>query len=295
MINFSLTVCILAGLITGPAASQEFDYFGVTPPGETPDRFPFETVVPEGFEVGNPIWSPDGTEFYFADGISKNIFVMKKSGTGWSDPVRASFSDAGRNLEQFITQDNKTIYFNSTRPPGNPPMNGRIWRANRLPSGEWAAPELVIDRDTQEGFWYPFSPAPGILYFGATLDDSFGEGDFYRATEGPDGWSIEHLPAPFNTPDFEWDPYFSSDGGFMLFQSRRPDGFGATDIYISFRNEQGYGDPINIGAPVNTERYETAATISPDGAYMIYTVAGGGLPPEVRWVSTKVLTRLKPT
>lgn len=295
MIKSPLVAGILAALISGSIAAQTFDYFGVTPPGEIPERFPFEKIVPEQFAVGNPIWSPDGTEFYFADGNSNHIFVMKRTEAGWSDPMRASFSDAGRNLEPFITEDNKTIYFNSTRPPGNAPMNGRIWRAERLPSGEWSKAELVIHRETEGGFWYPFSPAPGILYFGATLEDSLGEGDFYRATEGPDGWSIEHLPAPFNSADFDWDPYFSEDGSYMLFQSRRPDGFGATDIYISFKNEQGYSDPINIGAPVNTERYETAATISPDGAYMIYTVAGGGLPPEVRWVSTKVLMRLNPT
>lgn len=272
---------------------QDFDFFGVKPPGETPERFPFETVISPDYAFRNPIFSPDGKEFYFADDNSKTIKVMYRTETGWTEPETASFSGEGHNGEPFITRDNKMIYFVTTRPPGTEPMNGRIWRAERQQSGEWSEPELMIHRETNEGFWYPASPEPGVLYFGATLDDSFGEGDFYRATEGPDGWDIEHLPAPFNTPDFEWDPYFSPDRSYMLFQSRRPGGLGQTDIYISFRSGDGYGDPINVGAPINSPIYETAATITPDGNYMFYTVVGPGHPSEIYWVSTKALTKLK--
>lgn len=293
LIHTSLVV--LLGMVFSQAGTtQDMDYFGVKPPGETPERFPFETVISPDFSFRNPIFSPDGQEFYFADDISKTIQVMRRTADGWTKPETASFSGAGHNSEPFITRDNKTIYFITTRPPGSEPFNNRIWRAERQQDGAWSEPELVIHRETDQGFWYPVSPEPGVLYFGATLEDSFGEGDFYRATKSPDGWDIRHLPAPFNTTDFEWDPYFSHDSDYMIFQSRRPSGLGQTDIYISFREGDGYGDPINVGAPINSPIYETAATITPDGNYMFYTVANPGRPSEIYWVSTKALTKLKP-
>ncbi len=292
LIHTSLLV-LLGVMFSHAGTAQDFDYFGIKPPGETPERFPFETIIPAEFSIRNPVFSPDGQEFYFADDNSKTIQVMRRTANGWSKPERASFSNEGHNSEPFITPDNKMIYFITTRPPGSAPFNNRIWRAIRQQNEAWSEPELVIHRETGQGFWYPVSPRPGILYFGATLSDSFGEGDFYRATEGANGWDIEHLPAPFNTPDFEWDPYFSHDGSYMIFQSRRAEGLGQTDIYVSFREGDGYGVPINAGAPINSPIFETAATITPDGHYMFYTVVGPGHPPEIYWVSTQALLKLK--
>ena len=292
LIRTSLLLLVCLGFAQASTA-QNFDYFGVKTPGETPERFPFEKVISTEFSIRNPVFSPDGQEFYFADDNSKTIQVMRRTADGWAEPETASFSAEGFNSEPFITRDNKTIYFISTRPPGSEPFNNRIWHAKRQQDGTWSAPELVLHRETDQGFWYPVSIESGVLYFGATLEDSFGQGDFYRARETAEGWDIEHLPPPFNTPDFEWDPYFAHDGSYMIFQSRRPDGFGETDIYISFREGDAYGAPINVGTPINSPIYETAATITPDGNYMFYTVVGPGHPSQVYWVSTTALTKLK--
>lgn len=291
-----LTIGTLLALLghTFSAQTRDMNYFGAEPPGNTPKVFDYSSVVPESMKVGNPTYSPDGKEFYFTDLNSMQIHVMKRGESGWGAPVKASFATEGRNYEPFVTKDNKRIYFVSTRAPGSGKWNGRIWSSERQADGSWGPERLVIDRETTAGFWFPTSPEPNTLYFGATLADSLGEGDFYKATLQNGDWEIEHLNPPFNTPDYEWDPLVSPDGTYMIFESRRPGGYGETDIYVSFKMDNGWGDPINLGKPVNTSSYETAANITPDGKYMIYTLNPDEGEIQVLWVSTEVITRLSP-
>jgi len=132
------------------------------------------------------------------------------------------------------------------------------------------------------------------VYFGATLSDSFGEGDFYHAIKKDGTWHINHLPAPFNTKGYEWDPHISPDGSFMIFQSERLGGFGGTDIYVSFKQGKQWQDPINLGATINGASYETAAKITPDGKYMFFTLAPDKGEPIIYWVSADVIHALRP-
>ncbi len=265
----------------------------MTPPGKTPKIFSFNTIVPKGMMVGNPTFSADGKEFYFTEEHSRNIYMMKRSNGQWGTPVRAGFSDLGHNYEPYISQSNQELFFVSTRAPGSGKYNGRIWQVKRQPDGNWGEPVLVLDRPTTEGFWFPTSPKPGLLYFGATLKDSLGEGDFYQARLNNGSWQVSHLKPPFNTPGYEWDPLVSPDGSYMIFQSKRPGGFGGTDIYVSFSEGKDWGKPVNLGSNINTPEYETAAKITPDGKYMFYTLAPDKGKPVIYWVSTGVITALK--
>jgi len=291
LVKVNLVACLF---VSQGLAAGEFDYFAMTPPGAKPKIFSFQGLVPEGMMVGNPTFSPDGNEFYFTEEHSRNIFVMKRSGGKWLAPEQASFSDLGHNYEPFISQSNRELFFVSTRPPGSGKYNGRIWQVKRKEDGSWGQPVLLLDRPTKEGFWFPTSPGPGLLYFGATLADSLGEGDFYQARLENGHWQISHLKPPFNTPGYEWDPLVSPDGSYMVFQSERPGGFGGTDIYVSFKTGESWGAPVNLGSSINTAEYETAAKITPDGRFMFYTLVPDKGKPVIYWVSTEVITALKP-
>lgn len=290
---YAIALCVgLSSLAL--AEPDDLDYLGQEPPGAEPKKFPFEMLVPESLHVNNPLFSPDGKEFYFADTNSRQIYLMQRTETGWSKPTLASFSNEGRNVEPFITWDNKTLYFISMRPPGNAPWNGRIWRTDRQADNSWSAPTLWLDRETEAGLWYPNTQDGKKLYFGASLGDSYGKEDFYYGEHDGEAWKITHIGKPFSEDDYDWDIYVSPDGSYQLFVSRREGGFGETDIYVSFKTDDGFGAPINLGDKINSPAFETAASITPDGKYMFYTVVPKGRPSEVYWVSTEVITQLKP-
>jgi hypothetical protein len=68
------------------------------------------------------------------------------------------------------------------------------------------------------------------------------------------------LAAPINTPVTESGPVLSRDGHELFFFSNRPGGFGAADIYVSYRehvhDDFAWGAPVNLGSGVNTDQVD---------------------------------------
>ena len=65
-------------------------------------------------------------------------------------------------------------------------------------------------------------------------------------------------------------PTLSFDGNFMIFFASFEGGFGREDIYYSIRGADGWGEPINVGAPINTAGYEGFPSLSADGKTLFF-------------------------
>jgi outer membrane protein OmpA-like peptidoglycan-associated protein len=91
----------------------------------------------------------------------------------------------------------------------------------------------------------------------------------FKASVQKDGeWTdIEKLP--FNSDEYSTGhPALSQDGKKLYFVSDRPGSFGKTDIYVVDIKEDGtYGEPKNLGAPVNTKGKEMFPFIDGDIIY----------------------------
>jgi len=75
-----------------------------------------------------------------------------------------------------------------------------------------------------------------------------------------------------------------------VFGVRRSDGFGGTDLYVSFAAADGtWGAPRNLGAGVNTEHVEGSPTLSLDSRYLFFSRHE-----DIWWVSTEVIEKLRP-
>ncbi|WP_282036052.1 OmpA family protein [Saccharicrinis aurantiacus] len=62
---------------------------------------------------------------------------------------------------------------------------------------------------------------------------------------------------PYNSDEFSTGhPTVSSDGKRLIFASDRPDGLGGSDLYMSFRVNDSWTPPINLGPTVNTSEQE---------------------------------------
>lgn len=119
---------------------------------------------------------------------------------------------------------------------------------------------------------------------------SFGSGDLYFVEKTVDGWDeIKHFPRPINTEYFEGNAFLSADGKALIFTSDRPDGIGQynpkgqlfngayvgnTDIYVSMKTDEGWGEPINIGATINTSFAEYSPFLHPDGKTLYFSSDG---------------------
>jgi outer membrane protein OmpA-like peptidoglycan-associated protein/Tol biopolymer transport system component len=74
------------------------------------------------------------------------------------------------------------------------------------------------------------------------------------------------LPRNINTYAQEESVLIHPDGKTLYFASRGHVGMGSSDIYVSRMDEKGnWGNPVNLGYPINTIYEENSLMVSPDG------------------------------
>jgi hypothetical protein len=115
-----------------------------------------------------------------------------------------------------------------------------------------------------------------------------------------DGERREPRPASAAINSGTWlaHPFIAPDESFILFDGRKEGGFGGSDIYVSFRREDGsWGEAVNLGAAINTPAWEASASVTPDGKYLFFHRNMGSENYEnvdLFWVDAQALYDLKP-
>jgi hypothetical protein len=87
----------------------------------------------------------------------------------------------------------------------------------------------------------------------------------------------------------------ASDESYLIWDSEREGGFGGSDLYISYRQQDGsWGPAINMGDKVNSDKEDFYASVTPDGKYILFN---RGIDDEgnidVYWVDAQIIESLK--
>lgn len=104
--------------------------------------------------------------------------------------------------------------------------------------------------------------------------------DFFLSHRlGDSTWSkAVNMGSPPNTQYNEGAQNISQDGKILLYAiCNAPGGYGSCDIYYAIKSSSGWSQPQNIGAPINTEYWETQPCLSPDNhdLYFVSNRPGG--------------------
>ena len=293
--NLMFLIITLTTITCQSIGQAPLPYFNQEPPGEEPVIFADGLIsLPDRWE-GNLSFSKDGQEMYFnvfCDS-SKSIYWSQNLDREWSKPSLVPNLGSFDNWEPFITLDQQHLYFVSSRPPGSPEWNGRIWRSERNADG-WHIPTLTpLFLETENGYWFPTLSANGDLYFGGsfTVAGSKGKGDLHHLDKTTS--RIRNL-AELNTPHEEWDPFITADGSMIFWASDRDGGFGGTDLYISTlnKNSSKWNTPINLGPNINSNDYEVAPRLTPDEKFLFFDRPIDGTQ-DIYWVSTTFLDEMR--
>ena len=115
-----------------------------------------------------------------------------------------------------------------------------------------------------------------LIFTGCNLPDGLGSCDLYISYLTSDGWSTpENLGNTVNTEGWESAPSLSPDKRDLYFASRRPDGYGGSDIYVSRRLPNGrFSEPENMGPVVNTAGDESCPFMHADNQTLYFTSNG---------------------
>ncbi len=121
------------------------------------------------------------------------------------------------------------------------------------------------------------SPDGKYLFFAAcNREDGFGSCDIYWAKRIGNGWSEPvNLGPVVNSPQWDSQPSFSSDGKTLYFASKRPGGKGSSDIWkTELQPGDQWSNPVNLGDSINTKAEEMAPFIHPDDQTLYFSSKG---------------------
>ena len=295
MISRAVGFILLLLLVTSLVARENgktseavtLPYPGGKLPGPVPEVFAPGVISVDGSRERSLAFSPKGDELFFTRSAGwphSKIMHMKRHGDKWSLPEPAAFLKDDWATQPFFSPDGQYLYYSTSRGKSDI-RHYSLWRSRKVGDG-WSEPESVLDLGG--GLMMEFHPTvtrDGTLYF-LYWDFSKNIGDIYVARL-LDGKYTEPVivKAPVSTDYNEVRPTVDPEGKYLLFESDRPGGYGKTDIYVSYKNDDGtWSPPGNLGPAVNTTDTDDVPNISPDGRYWFFMKDG-----DIYWREAPVL------
>ncbi len=230
-------------------------YFGEKLPGLTPKLFAPDIVSPDGlFEGGS--YSPDMKNFYFSRKNGKyekrTFFVIRFENGSWGNESETEIKSPK------YSSDGTIMY------------KGNKYR-ERTESG-WSELKSMGPPFTDKHIMGISVSNKGTFFFDEfERPDTVGAISFTRLKDGK-YQPRQKLGKEINTGTWIAHPHVAPDESYLIWDVEREDGYGGSDIYISFQREDGSWLPaINMGAQINTELHESGAKVSPDGKHLFFS------------------------
>lgn len=155
-----------------------------------------------------------------------------------------------------VSPDGNRIYFTQWQK-----VNGRTVSAIyviKKNNDHWSVPELLERVNNQlSSSKQPFCTADGkYLYFASDRPGGLGGFDIWYAPVQEDGSAGEPVNAgtAINTAADEQAPFYHTSSGSLVFSTNGPQGMGGFDLFTAKGSQTTWGQPINIGYPVNSSR-----------------------------------------
>jgi hypothetical protein len=278
-------------------------YLGQTVPGNIPQVFAPGFISTDKNQC-HLVFHPSGKEIFFSelvfvnDKVSIAIYSTQEINGLWTIPALVPFSGVYEDGYLGMHPDGSRLYFQSSRPINieESTLSYNIWYLDRSEDG-WSNPKSIgkpiNGRKMTSG---PSVTQDGNIYF--TYFDNTGLNELYCAEKSNDGFKEPvRLPNSINSSRQQFDSYIAPDESYLIFGSYlRSDTYGGTDLYVSFRDNNGrWLNAVNLGPMVNTKDDEGSAQITPDGKYLFFSRLNNAPVRnlDMYWMSSKYIDSLR--
>lgn len=263
-----LPVSLLLMILTYHMVSAQ-NAFEQARAGETPTLFYPGQISRDGIQWNNSFTAKGDQVFYTIQGKTRAYLVTQKfDGRKYGVIEPLPFDTTALYSDVMVNPTGDHIWFMSTLPhPASGKNDFNLWQSELI-NGEWSAPYILSDATSAAGNeGYPCPVKSGNLYFSVARDGSRNS-DIHMVSPG--ATTSIPLPNPIQSDAFEGDAYVDPDERFIIFAAfDKPDGQGFSDLYISFREGEGWTNPKNMG--INSPGYDGSPFVSPNGQYLIFT------------------------
>jgi hypothetical protein len=249
------------------------DYFGQVHPDSTARKFGPLSLLSDGswWWHGSPAFSPDLSEMFFVKYKLSNsrteINYMYQIDGRWTVPQKATFANQNYiEYNPFFSPSGDTIYYYSQKPGGplfySVRQTGHSWSSSQplnlpIPANLTAGlgPSITRNNNIYMDFWEGNALDIYLLQF-----------------ENSQYLQPVKIGNNVNSDSLDYGTCIDPDEQYLIFSSRRSGSYGLTDLYISYRNNDGSWHPAeNMGSAINTADGASYPALSPDGQYIFYS------------------------
>ncbi len=260
------------------------ELMGQKPPGKIAEPFAPGIISKDGWELEG-VFAPDMNEFYFTlnRGTDKKfrptVIGFRKENNRWK-----KYTEFLRDGEVTFSPDGKRMHMAE----GYKERQGKQW-------SEVKSLGSMFDRKDW-GIMRLSASAKGTYVF-----DDYKSNDVIRISQIKNGerQPPKKMNPEINTGKWTAHPFIAPDESYMIWDSEREGGFGASDLYITFKQKDGsWGKAINMGAEVNSDKSDFYASVTPDGKYILFnrTISDGPTNKrniDIYWVDGKIIETLR--
>lgn len=232
--------------------------------------------------------------------INKKIQECKVGQELAKTPVRVWVDNLGENVNSkysdfgpVISADNRELFFTSRRPEGNTGKDKDetgylyedIYSSSRAFGGDWSSAVNIGNPVNTKSHDATVGISPDgkslITYHGVSRKN--GNLLITRKDDSGQWEKLQDIGKTINSDYHEEGATLSFDEKKLFFVTDKPGGLGGHDIYLALWDEANktWGEPTNIGAPVNTEFDEKGVFFHPDNKTLYFSSSGhktmGGL------------------
>lgn len=230
-----------------------------------------------------PSLTIDGSKMIFTRRVNndEDFYESNWVNGAWSkaEPVAGKINTNLNEGAQNISQDGEWLIFTGCNyPEGEGSCD--LYIAYKNKNGQWTEPENM-GRNINTEFWESspsLSPDKKSLYFASSRQGGYGGKDIWVTNRNAAGkWSAPiNLGATVNTASDEGCPFIHADNKTLYFNSNGHDGYGLTDLFLARKQEDDtWGNPVNLGYPINTIDDEGSLIVSANGSTAFYASDGG--------------------
>jgi len=277
---FSFSAMSSESYILDEFPALEGPYLGQTPPGMKAEPFAPGIISKQGWEIEG-VFAPGMKEFYFTtkggERTRPTVIGFRQQNNIWKKYIEftrrgeISFSPDGNRMHMAKGYMSRVGDGWSERKSLGPMFDRKNWGIMRL----------------------------SVSAKGAYVFDDYKSNDVIRISTLKDG--KRQAPTPMgpmvNSGTYTAHPFIAPDESYLIWDSKREGGYGDSDLYISFRQENGsWGAAINMGEQVNSDKWDAYASVTPDGKYILFNrgIDDDNQNVDIYWVDAQIIETLRP-
>lgn len=244
----------------------------VLPQFETPELL---DSLNDNSEEGMPVPFNNGDGIYFVktyvDGNLKqrthgqDVYTSHRIDGVWQAPQNDfdEINDWGNNAVIGVSEDGNRVYiFNSIQ--SRRKLSRGLAFIEKEEDGSWGKLQKLEVEGLEIGRgYYSFYINPSettLMISMAPSDTTLDEDLFVSLKQDDDTWGAPiHLGNQLNTPNYEVSPFIAADNKTLYFSSNGHGGYGASDIFVSYRLDdtwENWTAPKNLGKTINSVGFE---------------------------------------